>query len=321
MSIHFRELASKVAADGAITPDEILSLRREGWGDGRIVPDEAEAVFAINDAIASPSAEWSDFFVEALGEFIINGLEPKGYVSEEQADWLIGRIDHDGRLDSLTELELLVRLAERAQSVPQRLRDYALGQIEQAVLTGVGPTRSGGALEKGNVTKAEADLLRRLMFASGSDRPGGVSRSEAELLYRLKDATLGADNAPEWKRLFVQGVGNYLAGFTSYQPVSRERAAELERFMNDSRSSLGGFTRRMGKAFLRDNFFDVVSDALGKRDDGPDLDQRVGSAREVDLTEQTWLEGRIDGNGEVDEYDAALLAFLAEESGYSRDED
>jgi hypothetical protein len=321
MSMHFRELASKVAADGAITPEEILSLRREGWGDGRVAPDEAEAVFAINDALATRSAEWSDFFVEALGEFIINAVEPKGYVSEAQAEWLIGRVDHDGRLDSLAELELLVRLAERALSVPQKLRDYALAQIEQAVLTGEGPTRSGGSLEKGNVTKAEADLLRRLLFASGSDRPGGVSRSEAELLYRIKDATLGAANAPEWKRLFVQGVGNYLAGFTSYEPVSRDRARELEAFMNDSRSSLGGFARRMGKSFLRDNFFDVAADALGKRDDGPDPDQRADDARKVDLTEQTWLEGQIDGNGEVDEYDAALLAFLAEESGFSRDED
>jgi hypothetical protein len=82
MSMHFRELASKVAADGAITADEVLSLRREGWGDGRIVPDEAEALFAINDALAAPSAEWSDFFVEALGEFIVQQVEPKGYVSQ-----------------------------------------------------------------------------------------------------------------------------------------------------------------------------------------------------------------------------------------------
>jgi hypothetical protein len=83
MSMHFRELASKVAADGLITPDEILSLRRTGWGDGKIAPEEAEAIFAINDAIDAPTNEWSDFFVQALGEFIVNGVEPKGYVSEE----------------------------------------------------------------------------------------------------------------------------------------------------------------------------------------------------------------------------------------------
>jgi len=321
MTMHFRDLADKAAADGAITPDEILALRRQGWSDGQINPDEAEAIFAINDAIAAPDAEWSDFFIEALGEFIINRVEPKGYVSQAQADWLIGRIDHDGLVQSLTELELLVRLFERALSVPDSLREYALQQIERAVLTGEGPTRCGGNLEKGNVTQAEARLMRRILFASGSERPAGISRKEAELLYRLKDAALGADNAPEWKRLFVQGVGNYLAGFTSYEAISRERAAELEAFMNDSRSSLGGFIARMGKSALRDSFLDALGSAAGKQPSRPDREAQVDQARAVDLAEQTWLESRIDGNGRVDEFDEALLAFLAEESGFARGED
>jgi hypothetical protein len=318
MSMHFHDLAGRVAADGAITAEEILSLRQIGWGDGSIGPDEAEAIFAINDAVAAPSAEWSDFFVEALGEFIVNQVEPKGYVSQAQADWLIGRIDRDGKIESLTELELLVRLSERALSVPQNLRGYALSQIERAVLTGEGPTRRHGALEQGQVSKAEADLLRRLLFASGSDRPAGVSQAEAEALFRIKDASLGGDNAPEWKQLFVQGVGNYLAGFTSYEAVSRERAAELENFMSDSRSSLGNFVARMGKSSLRDNFFEVIAQMLSGEPDGPDRAAQIADARNINFDEQVWLEARIDGNGHVDEYDQALLAFLEEESGFSR---
>ena len=318
MSMHFRDLADRAAADGAITPEEILALRREGWGDGQINPDKAEAIFAINDAIAVQTSEWSDFFVEALGEFVVNQVEPKGYVSQPQADWLIGRIDNNGRTESLTELELLVRLFERALSVPQILRDYALAQIEQAVLTGEGPTRDGGSLEKGNVTQAEARLLRRILFSSASERPAGISRTEAELLYRIKDAALDADNAPEWKQLFVQGVGNYLAGFTSYEAISHERAAELENFMSDSRSSLGNFVGRMGKSSLRDNFFEVIALMLSGEPDGPDRAAQIADARSIDFNEQSWLEAKIDGNGQVDEYDQALLAFLEEESGFKR---
>jgi hypothetical protein len=320
MSMHFRDLADKVAADGAITPDEILALRQVGWNDGRINPDEAEAIFAINEALAQLTADWSDFFVEALVDFVVNRVEPKGYVSEAQADWLIGRIDRNGRVECMTELELVVRLFERALSVPQSLRDYALRQIEAAVQTGEGPTRDGGSLEKGNVSHAEARLLRRILFASGSDRPAGISRAEAELLYRIKDATLGADNAAEWKPLFVQGVGNYLAGFTSFQPLSSERAAELEAFMNDSRSSLGGFVGRMGKSTLRDNFFDILGDWLGRDRKSIDRSAQVTAAREIDVEEQSWLEASIDANGQVDEYDQALLTFLEEESGYTRGE-
>ncbi|MDG2004121.1 MAG: hypothetical protein P8J20_12400 [Novosphingobium sp.] len=316
--MHFREIAVQAAEDGVITAEEILTLRRAGWSDGTIQPDEAEAIFLVNDRLCDPSREWSDFFVEAMGEFIVNGVEPKGYVDEDQATWLMAKVSHDGKTDSLTELELLTRVFERSQNVPQRLREYALEQVERAVLTGTGPTRCGGALEQGNVTEAEAKLMRRIIFASGSERPAAVSRSEAELLYRIKDEALGSSNAPAWKQLFVQGVGNYLMGFAGHNPLSSERATELESFMSDHRSSVGGFFGRMGKSAINDNFYNSAGRVFGKKSAGSDLESEVAKAAEVTSGEQLWLEGQLDNNGKVDEYDQALLDFLAEESGFSR---
>ena len=66
MSMHFRDLAEQAMADGAIDADEILALRQEGWSNGAIDADEADAIFVLNDHLAGSSAEWSDFFVEAL---------------------------------------------------------------------------------------------------------------------------------------------------------------------------------------------------------------------------------------------------------------
>ena len=308
MSMQFRDLAEQAMADGAISADEILSLRHEGWSNGLIDTDEADAIFVLNDHLDQPTSEWSDFFVEALSTFIVHSLEPAGYVTEDQAEWLIERIDNNGRLDSLTELELLVKVLEKAIDVPERLNTYALGQIEQAVLTGEGPTRDGGALEKGNVTEAEARLLRRIIFAQGSERPAAVSQSEAEMLFRLKDATLTANNAPEWKRLFVQGVGNYLQGFGGSEPLSRERAAELESFMNHSAASIGGFFSRMARSNPVSGFASV----FGTKPEAEDHDAEAASAHEVTGIEQAWLQGQIDSNGLIDEYDQALLDFLAE---------
>lgn len=317
MSMHFRDLAEKAAHDGAISAEEILALRRAGWANGTITPDEAEALFMANDKLDAPTSEWSDFFVAAVGEFVVNGLEPKGYVTDGNGDWLMEKISHNGKTDSLTELELLVRVFERAQNVPQSLREYALAQVERAVISGTGPTRCGGQLEAGNVTEAEARLMRRIIFSTASERPAAVSRKEAELLYHIKDQTLGRDNAPEWKRLFVQGVGNYLAGFSSHTPLSRERAIELESFMDDHRASIGGMFARIGKAAVKENFFNSIGEAFSRKDDGPDTFQQAEDARKVDAGEHTWLEGRLDGNGQIDEYDEALLAFLEEESDFN----
>lgn len=310
MTINFPELARQAAADGAITPEEVLALRRTAWPDGRIDQTEAEAILAINEVVSAKSPEWIDFLVEAVGEYVLNGTEPRGYVADETADWLIAKLDRDGRLDSAAELELLVRVLERALGTPDRLKDYALAQIERAVLSGEGPTRDGGSLDPGSITEAECKLLRRVIFASGGDRPAGVSQREAEMLFRIKDATLGAPNSAEWQRLFVQGVGNYLQGWTGGHAISRERAAELESFMNKTSGGLGSFFSRMSRVGAGD-LRSAARDLLGG---APSRDFAGEASAEAAITssEQAWLDAEIAADGQTDPLEQALLAFLAE---------
>jgi hypothetical protein len=311
MSIQFSDIARHAAADGLITPDEILALRRENWGDGRISPEEADTIFAINDALTERSAQWCDFFVEAIGEYVLNAWEPKGYVTEEQSAWLVGKVAADGKLDSMAELELLLRVLERAANIPDRLKKFVLEQLERAVTTGNGPTRDGGSLSAACVTAAECRELRRAIFAVGGDRPAAVSQLEAEMLFRIKDATLGADNAPEWKRLFVQGVGNYLMGYASPDAqLSRERAGEIEAFMADTHSSIGKFMVRMATG--APTGFGMV---FGCKGAPLSRERQVAQEQRIDDREESWLDAHIHADGQVDEYERALLRFIAEETG------
>lgn len=308
MTISFQDIAAQAARDGIITDAELLDLRRNGWCDGTISPQEAESIFAINHALGERSAAWTDFFVEALGEFLLNRQEPRGYMAEDQADWLIAQVTRDGRIDSMAELELLVRMIERANNVPETLKSFVLEQIEREVLTGTGPTRDGGELSDTHVSEAEVALLRRVLFGQASDRPAAISQREAELLFRIKDATLGAPNARGWKRLFVQGVGNYLQGWASPNAqITRDRAAELDRFIADTDSGVGRFMSRMMKAVP--NSAGVVFGR--KQADTPDLDARIAAEADITAGEQSWLDARVEANGEIDEYDRALLHFLA----------
>lgn len=314
MTLHFRALAAQAAADSAISAQEILALRRAAWPDGKIDPEEAEAIFILNDQIETPTREWSDFFIEALVEFTVNGTDPRGHVSEENARWLIERVSHDGKVDSLTELELLVRVLEKALSAPETLRLFVLQQIEREVLTGEGPTRCGGVIDPGSITAAECTLIRRTIFASGGDRPAGVSQREAEMLFRLKDATLGADNAPPWERLFVQGVANYLQGWNGAVGVSRERAGELEAFMNDRSSSIGRFFGRMARTDGA-GFADALKEVgFGRKQPGRDIAGEAMRDHAVNDAEKLWLEARIDADGQIDALEKALLRFLVEEA-------
>lgn len=316
MSMHFREIAEQVAADGVISAEEILTLRAAGWADGKMDPEEAEALFLANDALLEPSEDWCDFFVAALREFIVNTVEPRGYVDQIMADELVSRIDRDGRVGSMAELELLVRVLETATSVPASLKDYALRQVEDAALTGEGPTRAGSLDPKG-INEAECQILRRMIFAAGGDRPAAVSRAEAEMLFRIKDATLYDANAPEWETLFVQGVANFLLGFGGHEPLSRERAAELERFMNSGGSGIGGFLKRMMGADVDDQIDTGFGSLLSIASKTPeaDADDEVEAAARLDEAEELWLLDHIDADEELDPLEKALLQFIAEETG------
>lgn len=313
MTVHYDEFAAQAAAEGVLDAAEILELHGEAWRDGRIDPEEAETLFLANEQLANPDPEWTDFFVEALSHFIVNTVEPQGYVDQEMADELLARIDRDGRVDSIAELELVVRVLEKSTSTPPNLRAYVLNQLENAVVHGEGPTRHG-ALALQGVNPIEASLLRRAIFAPGSERPAGVSKAEAEMLFRIKDAALHEPNSPEWQKLFVQGVANFLLGFSGDEPLSAERAAELEVFMNDQGAGIGGFLGRMLKADVEEGFASLLG---GDDHPGTDWDEEVEAAAQLTPDEADWLRDRLDADEDLDDYEKALIAFIDEETGGS----
>lgn len=313
MTTQFIAIAEAAAAGGQITAEELLSLRREGWGDGIITRAEAEALFTLNNSLSQRSNEWVDFFVEAIGEFVLNGTPPRLQCSLEEAEWLIGQVDRDGKIDSMAELETLVRILERAENTPDRLKNYVLEQVERAVLTGTGPTRGGGDLSATHISSAECRIVRRVIFASGGFGPAAVTRYDAEMLFRLKDATLSEENAPEWDDLFVDGVANFLKGFIlPHAQLSHERKRELEAFVAENRASVGRFLGRVAREapHVANHFGKVFGK---KRDEGTDYTALAEAGEEITGSENEWLDRMINGDGEVDELESRLIARLAEE--------
>ncbi len=297
MSFSFSDFAAALKSGHRVTPEDVLAVRRAVWPDGRVADAEAGIVFDLNRLIREPSAEWRDFFIEALTDYVVNQKQPRGYVDEANAAWLIAEVDRDGEPVSRLEVELVVKVIERALNCPASLRSWALGQIEEAVVRG---TKT--------VDADECGLLRRLVFAPGGEAALVVGEDEAEALWRLKDACLHSDNAPEWKTLFVQALGNHLMAWSSYRPLQREEAARLEAFVSDDRSNVLGFFSRMRGA-------NPLAEAAKLFKDAPriDYDAALAAAEAVTPDEQGWLDRKVEADGARDPYEEALLAFLAVE--------
>jgi hypothetical protein len=309
MTMYFRDLADKAAVDGEVSIEEVLGLRSIAWADGIIDEHEVAAIFDLNDVLKHRSPEWVDFFVELVSDYLIaNGL-PRGYVRQDDAEALIERINGDNGVDSMAELRLLEKICDKATALPDILKAYALEQIERAVMIGEGPTRNGQALAANCINAEECRLLRSFIFAAGGDRPAAVSKAEAEMLFRIKDASLGRDNAPEWKVLFVQGVGNYLQGFGCHEPLSAERASELEAFMNDTAVNIGRFLLKTANS----NPVKTLSEAEKHDSDYlEDFDERAAADAEITFEEKAILDRLLNADGQIDELERALLDFIAE---------
>ena len=235
---------SEISAKGAITLADVMRMRREVFSDGIVQESEAEALFTLNDACAVKDTAWSDFFVEALSDYLVHQAEPKGYLTTANADWLIDRISRNGKIDSITEIELLITVLDKARWAPPSLAAFALEQVKRTVLTGCGPIRSGKSLEPGVIDAADVELLRRILYAFGSDGNVAISRAEAEVLFDLNDATNGARNAPEWTDLFTKAVANFIMAASGYSAPPREEALRQEAWL-DHREGTGGFLAKM----------------------------------------------------------------------------
>lgn len=293
-------VTAMIAQARALGPDETLALRRTVWPDGRISATEAGILFELNRSSTNPSPEWVDFFVEAITAYVVEQAEPRGYVSDENAAWLMQAIDHDGRVETLAELETLVKIIERAENVPDSLKAYALIQIRRAVLQGEGPTRCGGALQPGSIGTTEVRLLRRVLYAAGGAAPAHINRAEAELLFAIKDATLGGNNTPEWQTLFVQALSLHLLTDQRFRALSRQDAARLYAFMEDTSSGIGSFFGRMAGA--------LVGSAP---EAAPPVAAPVAEPG-LSAREQDWLQAMIDADGQLDPLERALLKAIAE---------
>ncbi|TPJ34362.1 hypothetical protein [Mesorhizobium sp. B2-8-3] len=297
-----------------ITAEDVTMLRREVFADGVVGRGEAEALFALDQTARDKCGEWAPFFVEAVTDYIVHQEKPEGYVSEQNADWLVRTISRDGMVDSRTELELLVHVLEEAKSSPGQLSAYALEQVAHAVIDGKGPLMLGGDLVPGLIATAEVDLLRRILYAYGGDGNIAITKAEAEILFRINDRTAAAENDPSWNDLFVKAIANYVMCSAGYEPPTREVALRHETFLDEAAPTLGGFFGRMVSGGL--------AGILGAYQSPGDIEAEwearnratealARRAETIDASEAEWLTERVGGGQRpLRDNERALLTLI-----------
>ncbi len=222
----FAEIAGRVAQTGKIESSDVLAARRAVFGgDGAVSLAEAEGLFEIERARTAHADGWSELFVEALTDYVLNQQPPVGYLSAENAAFVEGQIKRRKQPSTDCDVELVTKLIEKARDVPSTFSAFALRLVKDAVIYADGPDAHNRPLGAGLVSDADVVLLKRILWGAGDEGLLAFSRDEAEALFAIADATAGANNSLAFDDLFARAVGNYLLGATGrYIP---DRATSL----------------------------------------------------------------------------------------------
>lgn len=301
----------------AITDFDVARMRKAFYKDGIISREEADKLFEANTSCSVKDATWTDFFIEAVTDYLVNQETPEGYITADNADWLIAQICKDGQIESKTELELLVHILDRSRWSPVRLVRFALNEVKRAVLEDQGPLRTGSGLQKGVIAEAEVELLRRMLYAFGGDGNIAITRDEAEILFEINDATSDVEPNPAWTDLFTKAIANVLMASSGYAVPSREKALQSEAWL-DSRDELapGAFFSKMLSGSL-------TAVLTSYREQSPEEQalarlerQRVEIVTNEEITEDeaNWLADRLGRDGKLNANEKALIEFLEKES-------
>ncbi len=313
----------RVQASGRIEDVDVMAMRRFVFDSGPVDPDAVRRLFDIERVRTAHNAAWSELFCEAVTDLAIYRTPPSGYLSEENAVWLIAQIGErkDARTD--TELEALASIVEKAREVPRSFSAYVLRQIKSAVVHADGLDALGRPLTPGAVRAPELRLMQRVLWGAEAGGHLAISREEAEALFDIADATAGATNDAAWNDMFARAVGNYLIGATARPAISREAALQawnqdyeadvvetLTRFLNGAAKL---FQSGWASSVLREGALgDEVEKAIAA-DEAARAKARAEAERFVG-EKADWLVDRVRRNGLVTGPEAALLAFVAREA-------
>lgn len=117
------ELKKSVLEDGVIDAAEVKEIREVVYADGKIDQEEAEFLFKLNDTVSGHNnhPSWKDLMVEAISSYVLDDEISPNEIDDEEADWLISKIQGDGQIDEI-ERSILDNIKNKAVKVSPKLK-------------------------------------------------------------------------------------------------------------------------------------------------------------------------------------------------------
>jgi len=296
---------------------DALALRRAIYNEGDASRNDLENLIARGPAAGSDPG-FRDLVAEVARDVFLHQVDPEGYVSDADAAWLISRLSEGGGLSCPAEFAILSSVLSHAIETPVSLSEFAVREIEKAILTGRRDALGGTDHEAGVVTAADVEALRLVAFAPTRGSSLHVNKATAEALFDIAHATAAAANAPEFADFFAKAVGNYLMGVAFIGTPDRAEVlaheAELAR-----PTGFGAFFAALTRGPTSSEIADALESTEGEEEDADfqrnvETESRLTAAERIDAGEAQWILAHLSRGDVLTNAEKRLLAFLRDEA-------
>ena len=106
----------KLLQQGSVDTADVMALRRGVFRDRSLSRIEVEDLFGLDAVVRPDSDAWAEFLVEAVTDHVVWDQRPTGVLGEEQARWLIDKVD---ATRSAAAFAVLVNVLEEADRMPR----------------------------------------------------------------------------------------------------------------------------------------------------------------------------------------------------------
>lgn len=290
-------LADQLAADGVVTADEALELRKIVFPDGVVGRDEAEMFVAIAARVANTDEEWTNAFVEAISDHVLSSSAFPGHVDEEAAAWVVANFGKAGVRE--TEVLALLKVLERAESAPESLSEFTRQCVAELL--------AGKA-----VGESEVEFVRRCLYASAGSGRTSVTDVEARWLFALDSESDGRANAAAWGDLFVKAVLCHLMGRRAPAMLEANAMMARQAWLSAPTQGVGALLSGMFKGARLNLNGDMDGDTPAERWEAhyDAVNDEAAADAKLTLNEIAWAVGMTRADQKLTVNERALLAEI-----------
>lgn len=116
------DLIIEVRAARSVSAEQVAGLEHSMPLGGTVSEEMLDFLFTIDRYAERAAPAWTQLLARAVLSAVVLGEAPSGVLTEDKADWLIGKIGND-RIASMRSLELLARVMARSASSPAWLQE------------------------------------------------------------------------------------------------------------------------------------------------------------------------------------------------------